>query len=705
MMNTLLHPTRVQLELFSASPDHEDMGRLRRHLASCVRCQNELRSLRALRVAVQDLPAPRMSPRLFESVERRINAGEHVLLPAYETPVGRRRTPFRVAASIAAAVAFAAIMITNRSRPLAAAGTAGDLDVVTGAPTAPNQLTVTYHPVAPLASAESLVLHARLFAAGRRFSPTEQDYALRRRGDVFTGQLTLAPEVALATLTVASPDGQRIDDNDARGWEFISRDSAGRPTFAGLEIQNAVHGMDDWERAYGAAREMVRLYPEQPRGVNALLSASLALGGAAKADSVHQAFRPRFEALDQRYANTPVDADLMWQMVMLGNQVRDTAIARTWFDRMKREYPRDAGTIQLGVFAIFNKPMSDTARLRELDSLWAATGGASPQLLVNAFQLADKIGDDAAIERWGDRLSGAPGGAVSAAVTYARHDRLRPKAEILLRNALAALPPVSNTDWQAATRSRTSQRNFAQGQWQLATLGRARLRDGAAAAALDTLRRAAALAWDPATFEALGDAALALGDTSEAVPAYGWAIADRRTSTTVADSLRARLGAAATTPGFAAAVAEGEHMVRAADLSSTYRRSLGATATYADDRGARHPLTDALGSGLSVIAVVSRNCAPSIADLPGLDRLRTRLAPLGIPLLTVVEEAPNDAAAKDLVSRGFSGTVVFDDRAEVSHALRQYGTPQYFVIEGGKTMRIDRRRAEDLIGVIDALRR
>lgn len=699
-----LHPSPIELEAFAAADSPRAARRIANHLAGCLRCQDELRALRALRVAAHQLPAPLMSVGLFDAVSRRIAEGELVLLPSGgESVASRRRMPLMKAVAMVTTVVVGLLVIAHRGRTLEAGETAGDLTMIAHAPSAPGTLAVTYRPSAVLLSFDSVVVQAKLFAAGRYFESTAGAYMLHRHDRLFTADLTLPPDAQLAILTIASPDGVRVDDNDGRAWEFVARDSANRPTFEGLRLQSARHGFDDWERSFAAAKEMVRYYPDQPAGVRAMLGSSLALAGPSNADSVIRTFRPLLDALQVRYASAGLSAEVMWELAMLGAAAQDTAISRYWLERMKREYPRSSSTVQLSVFAIFNQRMADTTRLRQLDKLWDETGGDAIQLTADAFKLAEKLKGDAAIERWGDRFATSPGWAASAAATYVRYDRLRAKGESLLRASLQQLPTISRTDWQASLHDPSRSPTAARGQWQLATLGDALLRDGNAAAARDTLRRAAALAWDANTIALVGDAALAAGDTTEAAQAYAWVVADRRTTSARADSLRARLGARATRPEFDAAVVDGQSILRAMALGSTYRHPVKTVPTFAELSGGRRALNDVPPSGFSVLAVVSRHCAPSISDLPALERLKNRFGPLGVSVIAVVEETPDSVTPREITRLGYTGTLGFDDRAEVSRALRQYGTPQYFVIEGGKTVRADSRHAGDLIALLDAM--
>lgn len=659
--------------------------------------------MRALRVEARDLPAPAMRATLLDDVERRIANNELVLLPiAGDARATRARPRFaRAAAAVAAIVAVATWMSLHTQTSLDAGPAVGDLTLASHAPGAPNTVSATYRPMASLVQLDSVVAQAKLYAAERFFSPTPATYTLHRKKEQFVADIALPADVVLMTLTIASPDGRRVDDNDGRSWEYVSRDSMSRTTFEGLRVLRAIHGMDDWERALEAAKEMVRIYPEQPAGVRALFGASLQLAGPSKADSIVAVFRPRLADLQHRYADSAPSETVMWEMSMLAGQLNDTLVSNYWLRRMEATYPRESGTIQLRVFEVFRSSPRDADRLHKLDALWEETGGQSPQLLANAFELANKLGDVAAVERWGDRQSS--GAQASLAVTYVKYPKLRDKGEQALREALRGLPPVERLDWQSALRAST-QRSYVTQQWQLAALGSALLLDGRATAAHDTLRRAAALSWNANVIASLGNAALAVGDSTEATHAYAWASADRRLTAERADSLKARLGARATSAEFAAALAEAKNILREMALASTYRRVLGnsvATLTSAD--GTRRLLRDALGSRFTVVAIASLNCAPSRSDLAALEQVRRRLAGTNVPVIAILEDAkPNESAVRDVAQLGYTGAVAFDDRSEVSRALRQYGTPQYFLIENG-VIRADSRQAADLIGTIDAL--
>ncbi|HEY9226803.1 MAG TPA: hypothetical protein VIP11_09165, partial [Gemmatimonadaceae bacterium] len=105
----LQHPRLVDLEPFSTQAVDGQSPRVAKHLARCPKCQDTVRSMRAMRAAARDLPAPTMRANLFDDIERRIANDEIVLLPAAgEARVARtpsRATSFATAAAVIVALA------------------------------------------------------------------------------------------------------------------------------------------------------------------------------------------------------------------------------------------------------------------------------------------------------------------------------------------------------------------------------------------------------------------------------------------------------------------------------------------------------------------------------------------------------------------------------------------------------------------------
>jgi hypothetical protein len=407
--------------------------------------------------------------------------------------------------------------------------------------------------------------------------------------------------------------------------------------------------------------------------------------------------------MHRRYERAPVTANIVSEMSLLSSQTGDTARLRFWRERGLREFPRSPEFGQQRVFMIMDARMTPEQEMAAYDRLWEETSGGAPQLLYAGFQLATRMGDSASLARWGERALAKPGWEMSAASAFVRVPSLRARGEALLRSSLGAMTPVSASDWEAALRGSNRAAPPSRAQSVLAMLGEALLADGNVSAAIDTLRRAASVGWNASILSQLGSAELRAGDTAHAARTFAWIVADPRTPAARADSLRARLGPGAQSPAWTAATADARQFIHDRALAETIRRRYDATARFADSSGNRRSIASVAGKGYAVVAFVSRNCAPSVIDLPNLQRLADHVTSATIPVIVLTEERPNGDVGAVLRQRGFTGTVWFDDRAEVSRAMRSYGTPQYAVVEDG-TIRYLTRRATDVMLAMDALR-
>jgi hypothetical protein len=704
-----LHPAVDALEAFAL----RDTGAtppptIEKHLARCGRCQRRVWELRSLRELASAEPVPPMSDRVLARVLERWDVGESFILPDAGTTSSARppaRNRWMVAASILAAVILVSVVVVSPRSALEARRTAGDLATSQRFDGASPTLSVRYRPGGTLVSANSLVLLATEYEdrriQGKRISvPLEV-----RRDGLFAADIPLTEGIVLLQLSVATADWQHVDDNDARGWEHLVEDRAGHPVFGALWVEYAVHGFDDWERAHAAAEAMWHQYPQRPEGLRFTLSGAMQLAGPANTDSVVQVFRPHIEALHAKLSSVTVDATVMGEMALLAAQARDTSMRSYWQLRMIREFPRDPGTIQQRTFMLFDRQMPPPERMAALERLWVETGGNAIQLLMNAFDFVVRAGDTAAIERWGGRLmSFGSAYAPYVAAQYVRIPDLRARGEDIVRRSLSALSPVTNGDWAGSLRAPPSRTTARASQSFLTTLGIALIADGKVNAATDTLRRAAAVAWEPGVLRALGDVELLVADSAAATRAYAWAIGDPRTSPARADTLRKRLGHFAAGAPWDAAVAEGQAVLGNTTLITSIRRSFDPGAALVDADGGRRTLEELVASPVAVIAFVSRHCAPSVADLPALQATATRLAVAGVLTITIVEENPSAEARRAIARYGYSDAILFDNRAELSRSMRQAGTPQYFVVVAGRVVRFETHRAEDLPLLVDALK-
>jgi hypothetical protein len=700
----LRHPSFDAIEGFAFGEEaRTHRAPIARHLRECAGCQERVRALRALRGGLLTHGVPPMSHDLRARIISRSRQGERAIIPIgpSNTSLPARLAPRWAISTVTAALIIVAVLLVPR-QALDAGGTAGTL-TISQASVAPPTVHVRYLPAGKLARATRVTLRVTAYGPGGPFAPIERHLDLARERDHgFVGDVKLPAGTVFARYLLTSRNGDLLDDNDGRGWEGAMRDSASRPLFDGLQMQ-MVLDFDRWERAAQAAHDMARFYPERPASHRYALSSDLELAGAASEDSVISVYRPVVDHLHSHFASARITPAEMWELAMLGMQMHDSGMVAHWRRRLTAEFPTDPATAQQRVFAIEEAALPPDQTLREMERIWGETRGQSVQLLYDAFGIASRTNDSLAVARWGERLAAFGGGYERLTATkFASMPALRARGEVLLRASLRARPPVPADEWRTALRRNARAQRTVEGQWQLESLGRALLEDSSVNAARDTLRRAASLEWSAPTMRLLGDAELAGGDTTAAMIAYAWSAADPRTATALSDSLQARLGSAHLRP-WNATRAEGRALLRAITMQGSMRRAFEARATFTFPDGRRRALADVLKSRVAVVAFVSRTCAPSLSDLASLDSAAQRLGGEGIPMVTLVEETARSNVASILARHGFRQPLGYDDRAEVSRTMRQAGTPHYFVVENGRMIRFDARKATDLTLLVDAL--
>mgnify|MGYP002780699157 CR=1 FL=1 len=707
-----LAPCMAQLDAprgDAVAPDERTDAVLATHVASCAECRAldaTWRRVARAYAAPDHAGAPateaerhHLEALLTRTLARRA-AGERPVLPVDLAPsdgdraarvetsprvprmplvARRRRALSAVAAALVAALAWS---LLRQAAPADAGSTAGRLTLETrasggaGRPT----LAATYVPSSALARADSVRLDIRTWAGRDGGAPGDVRGWLSRRGDAFIGTVTLPAGTVLAQLVVTSPDGAATDDNDARRWEWLAADAQRRPAFEALWQQVALHAVDDWERARHAGLAMLRHYPASPTSVRFALGDALALAGPAAADSVRRAFARAARVAESAVARaTAVDAETLGEMVFLAQGMRDTAMVRRWRARLLADAPTSAAATQQRVFAVLDRGTPPAATLAALDTLWREVGGAAPQLPYEAFGLARRDGSDGTLRTWGERLVRAlPYTATAVADAWRTRAALRADAVRLLADRLAALPPgtrsvdASDADWRAALGRTTAPADRAR-QALLTQLAQALAADRAAVAlraAADTLARAPAPGHAVATLESDGVVRVEHARAREAV------------ATRLRATIRAR-------------PLPGDPSLRGADGTAvTLRTRLARAASARDGETPRHAL----------VAFVSRGCAPSLADLNALERVRGELAAQGVPVLALVAELPSPDVVRALAARGYRGPLAFDDRAQAARALRHVGTPEYVVLDlAAGTALASVRRADDAAALLAVL--
>ncbi|MBA3891679.1 MAG: hypothetical protein H0X64_14235 [Gemmatimonadaceae bacterium] len=401
----LFHPRHATLLRYAEDDAHRPRG-VRRHLESCARCRavvTEIRGILAGASAIE--PVHFDTDALWSRIHARQRLGERSLLPATSASARRPRRYLARGGVAAAAAALLAYALFSSGSELQAGVSSGTLIADTLRAQPGSAISVRY--IAPPAMASDANVVARITYLGEppRTRPVDTLVTLSRtREGVFGGMLRI-PEAAMVTrLTIESADGKATDDNHGRAWEIVSRDTAGRPLFLALFTQFASRGMGEWEKGYHIVKEMVRHYPDEPKGWRFHASQSLELAGPPGRDSVRAVFRPQYARLHAMYAAQPADSERAWEMSMFGSTIADTARSRFWRRRLLAEHPASPGATQFRVWDITESTPDPRRRIAAFDSLYAISGSAAAQLMYDAFSTAVTTGDSAIVARWGDRV-------------------------------------------------------------------------------------------------------------------------------------------------------------------------------------------------------------------------------------------------------------------------------------------------------------
>jgi thiol-disulfide isomerase/thioredoxin len=395
----------------------------------------------------------------------------------------------------------------------------------------------------------------------------------------------------------------------------------------------------------------------------------------------------------------------MSQMVFFASAVRDTTRERYWQERAVHENPTDLATVQQRVFMVYDQQHSPETRLEAFERLWREAGGQSIQLGYDAFNLALRSGDATLVQRWGDRiLASHPEAKALVGINYADIPVLRARGMDLIRAALRHL--TDSTDDRRPLEDDAARYRIAAargGQGLLLALGKALLREGQSRAALDTLDKAIGLGWNVGVFRATAEAELAVGDSSMAARWLAFAAADPTSAPSAADSTRARLGARIGSARWTAWVDTASRELRQEILAAGERVRAVTDLGLVDTVGLEASIGKLAQDRPSVIAFVSRECPPSLAQLASLQIAANKLRNAGVPLLTIVREVPNAVVVRAFRSRGFALPLYFDTRGRASRALGQVGTPHYFVFDPLGGVRFESRSPDEILRQVAAI--
>jgi thiol-disulfide isomerase/thioredoxin len=217
-------------------------------------------------------------------------------------------------------------------------------------------------------------------------------------------------------------------------------------------------------------------------------------------------------------------------------------------------------------------------------------------------------------------------------------------------------------------------------------LGEALLASGARRAAADTLALAAKVGWDAKLFRKLADLRLSLGDTAEAIDMAARVVSDPLSAPATVDSVRQVFGRAVArqwTERLDGAAGD----MRDQMLARAERTTLPIGIHIADGDGKSRTLADLVNGKPTLVAFWSSFCPPSIAAMPALLANGHALRARGFNVVAISEHPLDSTTKAWLADRHFDLPVYFDRDREARLALAQWGTPNFFILDGRGRLR------------------
>ncbi len=654
--------------------------------------------------ALTRVPDPQPSDALWLRIDASVDAGVRPIADPFASPdsplvderdddaVSRTNTPARWWARVTAVAACATIgwIVLRPSHAIEAGMISGTMALTPAMPTAGQRVQVRYTAGALLGRPAALRLRARVRTVNGLSYVTNEPVitvgVLKHvDGTEYRGEFTLPDSIVYAALAVEDSSAREVDDFGGRTWEVLRAGTNGEPLLAALEQRtNDLMGRS-WEQGLAGVRRMVALYPDSLAAWRWLRSyESWMVIETDSSRAVHRRQLARLSAKASSKASLSADeiSDLVWYARAL-----DSTIAKAWLDRLLRDTPTHSTAVYMRGLASLQQlddKRADTAStLRALEALWSETPADRREWLAGTgADLA--VGDSAHAAVWAERLLTSSRGLAAQRAAAQRlltlssqHRRGEDALRALLRETTVTTTPRLLNESAAEHRARVDRSQRAT----LAVLGRALAKDGALAAARDTLLLATQSGWEVEAFGALGDVQLALGDTSAAIRAWSHVAVDPRISMARRTALDTAVGRLKRLDLWNAAQREARGVMAARVLErAAYRRVDDVPVAGLD--GASHLLSALRGTRATVVLFWSHECGYAVEAVPELQALSARLAQRDIPLVFIADSPVRTPALDStLKAKRVTIPVYLDATSRATATFNNWGTPMMYVLD------------------------
>ena len=120
--------------------------------------------------------------------------------------------------------------------------------------------------------------------------------------------------------------------------------------------------------------------------------------------------------------------------------------------------------------------------------------------------------------------------------------------------------------------------------------------------------------------------------------------------------------------------------------------------------GRDHSLRELTGGETSLVIFWSRHCGYALEALPEISTLIARLRTAGTPVVFVVDEPASADFDEFLKRKQITWPVHYDARTALGNAMRNFGTPYYYVVDGANRIRFSNvEELGDLYGRLAAV--
>lgn len=505
---------------------------VRRHLRSCAVCRREVQQIRALSAALRAVPAPRPPAGLFEEMfPEESDPPPPIPLPVPQgQPVASSRR-LAVSGGACLLVLIAAVLVLTLGPERAMAGSSTlSLDRE-----APGALTLRYETISLLAAEPGLRARLRYWVPDSlRFAQTAPGYRVvelsREEPGVFSGAVALPPGAVYAVAAVEDLDGEHIDSDFGRSWEYLETDARGLATLDARLYQVLATADLNPSGVVEVTEQALSEYPERPELWGALLLHGEAALSEGSGEVSLQAHRARLERMDGAARQRNPGPGEMHALRLYARLLGREDMEAYWRSELTARFPRHEYASQIRLEAIQRSSMSHAEKLDALDRSWRLA--PMPSVAHVGLQLSQEVADPALTGVWLERY--ASGAVLRDARLDVEVTERMAEAPVLGMIAEAwILRQLSEPPhWLGRDRPLNGTRaNFeAEAAESLARLhvllGRLRVARGDRAGALEAFERAAELSWDPRVFVELARFHAEAGSTARAAELLALAQAD-----------------------------------------------------------------------------------------------------------------------------------------------------------------------------------